>query len=340
MARRGGANKGGWQNLHPLARICGRVTTVFLTIDTELMWRHHTAGCDLATQIERSLEPAGVGIAYQLDVLKKHDLKACFFVDPMPTMVFGLDAIRPVVEAILAAGQEVQLHLHPNWSGAKAGDGGAAAGRFELIDYSLDEQRALIAGARDLLKACGASDLIAFRAGSYAANDDTLTALAELGFAYDSSHNGAAAPWPSQIGLPPRQIAPVERNSVIEVPVTLIEDLPGNLRQFQLCALSQGEMRAALDHALAQTHPAVTVVSHGFELANRAGTRPNGVHVARFEGLCAMLADARDTLPTGWFRDRPAFASIDAVPLAPNMLRTRWRQAEQLWSNLVEERAA
>ncbi|MDB5679960.1 polysaccharide deacetylase family protein [Sphingomonas bacterium] len=316
------------------------MTAVLLTIDTELMWRHHTAGCDLATQVERSLEPAGVGIAYQLALLARHGLKATFFVDPMPTMVFGLDAIRPTVEAIVAAGQEVQLHLHPNWSGARIDDV-ERHGRFELIDYSLDEQRALIAGARDLLKACGAPDPVAFRAGSYAANDDTLTALTDLGFAYDSSHNGADAPWPSRIGLPSRQIAPVERGGVVEVPVTLIEDTPGHLRQFQICALSQGEMRAALDHAAAQGHEAVTIVGHSFELANRTGTRPNGVHVGRFEGLCAMLADARDTLPTAQFRDLPVFAgSGEATPLGPNRLRTRWRQAEQLWSNWVEERAA
>lgn len=319
----------------------GVTTSVFLTVDTELMWRHHTAGCDLSTQIERSIDPAGVGIAYQLGQLARYGLKATFFVDPMPTMVFGLDAIRPVVEAIVAAGQEVQLHMHPNWAGAKVGDAGKSAGRFELIDYSLDEQRALIAGARDLLKTCGAPDPVAFRAGSYAANDDTLTALADLGFRYDSSHNGADAPWPSQIGLPPRQIAPVLRNGVTEVPVTLIEDAPGSLRHFQICALSQGEMRAALDHASAHGHAAVTIVGHSFELANRAGTRANGVHVGRFEALCRMLADARDTLPTTQFRDLPDFAGAgDAAPLAPNMLRTRWRQAEQLWSNLVEERAA
>ncbi|MDB5680532.1 MAG: polysaccharide deacetylase, partial [Sphingomonas bacterium] len=256
------------------------------------------------------------------------------------TMVFGLDAIRPVVEAIVAGGQEVQLHLHPNWAGAKIDDAARHA-RFELIDYSLDEQRALIAGARDLLKACGAPEPTAFRAGSYAANDDTLTALADLGFAYDSSHNGAEAPWPSEIGLPPHQIAPVARNGVVEVPVTLIEDTPGSLRHFQICALSQGEMRAALDHAVGAGHEAVTIVGHSFELANRAGTRPNGVHVGRFEGLCRVLADARDTLPTTQFRDRPLFArESDATPLTPNRLRTRWRQAEQLWSNLVEERAA
>lgn len=315
------------------------MTAVFLTIDTELMWRHHAAGLPLVEQKARSLEPAGVGIGYQLATLARHGLKATFFVDPMPTMVFGLDAIRPVVEAIVAAGQEVQLHLHPNWTGARADDVARHA-RFELMEYNLDEQRALIAGARDLLKACGAPDPVAFRAGSYAANDDTLTALAELGFAYDSSHNGADAPWPSQIGLPAPQIAPVRHLGMLEVPVTVIEDVPGSLRHFQICALSQGEMRAALDHAIDAGHEAVTIVGHSFELANRAGTRANGVHVGRFEALCGMLADARETLMTTQFRERPIFAGGDAAPLGPNRLRTRWRQAEQLWSNLVEERAA
>lgn len=305
------------------------------------MWRHHAAGADLATQIERSFAPAGVGVGYHLAMLARYGLKATFFVDPMPTMVFGLDAIRPIIDLILAAQQDVQLHLHPNWAGARRDDAGASHGRFELIDYTLDEQRALIAGARDLLKACGAADPVAFRAGSFAANDDTLRALAELGFRYDSSHNGADAPWPSAIGLSSRHIAPVMRCGVREVPVTLIEDTPGHLRQFQVCAVSQGEARAALEHALAERHEAVTIVSHGFELANRTGSRANGVHVARFDALCAMLADARETLPTTLFRDLPEFAgSGEPTLLGPNALRTCWRQAEQLWSNWIEERAA
>src|SRR3546814_3439032 len=71
---------------------------------------------------------------------------------------------------------------------AKAGDGGAAHARFEMVEYSAHEQRDLIAGAIDLLKAAGAPHPIAFRAGSYGANDETLAALAALGFVYDSSH--------------------------------------------------------------------------------------------------------------------------------------------------------
>jgi hypothetical protein len=316
-------------------------TRAFLTIDTELMWRHHVAGLGVDDIVQRSLEPAGVGVGWQLAQLADHGLKACFFVDPMPALVYGLDPIKRIIGTILEAGQEVQLHLHPNWTGARQGDGGASTGAFELIDYGFDEQLELIAGASDMLVAAGAPEPVAFRSGSYSASDDTLGALAQLGFTYDSSHNGSEHPWPSAIGLGQRQIAPVEHRGVIEVPVTLIEDQRGHLRHFQVCALSAAEMRAALDHAVVNDHAAVTVVSHGFELANRAGTRPNAVHVKRFESLCRMLAERRGALVTGHFADRPAMTlGQDDQPLAPSLLRTRLRQAEQLWSNWVEERAA
>ncbi|MEN3748914.1 polysaccharide deacetylase [Sphingomonas sp. HF-S3] len=317
------------------------MTRVFLTIDAELMWRHHVAGHDAETILRRSLDPAGVGIGWQLGRLHRHGLKAVFFVDPMPCLVYGTDWLRRLVGRILEAGQEVQLHLHPNWTGARRGDRGAAHAAFELIDYSFSEQRDLLAGASDLLTAAGAPQPIAFRAGSYAASDDTLHALAALGFAYDSSHNGSEHPWPSAISLPVRQISPTRHHGLIELPVTLIEDRRGNLRHFQICALSIHEMRAALDHAVRAGHAAVTIVSHGFELANRAGTRPNRVHVRRFETLCRLLADRRADLPTSHFADRPALPlGRSDLPLGPSLVRTRLRQAEQFWSNWVEERAA
>lgn len=318
-------------------------TPVFFTIDTEIIWRHHAAGHDLATLYERSFEPAGVGVSYQLATLAKHGLKACFFIDPMPATIFGLDPIKRIVDRVLSAGQGVQLHLHPNWTGAAAGDRGSSYARFQMCEFTLAEQRELIAQARDLLVAAGASAPLAFRAGSYAANDDTLVALAELGFAYDSSHDGSNHPWPSNIDLPPRQIAPVARLGLTEIPVTVIEDSPGKLRTVQICALSITEMRAALDHAAAQGHQAVTIVNHGFELANRSGTAPNAVHVRRFNALCAFLEAHRDRLPTTHFKDLPGIPlelGRSDVPLAASAMRRRWRQAEQLWSNLVAERAA
>ena len=314
------------------------MTAVFLTVDTEFAWRHHAAGLDAETIYARSVEPAGVGLSHHLDLLARHDLKATFFVDPMPAMVYGLKLVATMVEAILAAGQEVQLHLHANWTGASAGDRGAGFARFNLPEYDADEQLALIAGARDLLVAAGAPPPVAFRAGAYAADDRTLAALAALGFGYDSSHNGAAL---AGIGLPCERIAPAAHAGLVEVPVTLIEEAPGRLRPFQICALSAREAEAALAHAVVEDHAAVTIVSHSFELANRLGTGANAVHVRRFAALCRTLAARRSVLPTTHFADRPVLATDrDDRPLAPDRLRTGWRQAQQLWSNLVAERAA
>jgi len=314
-------------------------TPVFLTVDTALSWRHHVDRHDLPTIVERSFDPAGVGVPWQLDQMARHGLKGVFFVDPMPALAFGLEPIQRVVDTILDAGQEVQLLLHPLWAGAVAGDGGAQHGRACFSDYDANAQRDLIAGARDLLVAAGAPSPIAFRAGDFAADDDTLRALAALDLAYDCSGNGGERP--GAIGLGPRRIAPVAHCGVTEVPVTLIEERLGALCPFRVSALSAGEMRAALDHAAARDHAAVTIVSGGDALANRAGTRANGIHVRRFATLCTMLAARRDTMPTCWFGDRPALRlGQDDAPLEPHHLRTGWRQAEQLWSHMVEERAA
>lgn len=316
------------------------MTAVFLTIDTEFAWRHHAAGHDVAGIHARSIEPAGVGLAWQLATLARHGLKATFFVDPLHTLVYGKDALAPMVDGVLAAGQEVQLHIHPHWTGAHAEVRGDH-GKVDLVEYGAAQQRDMLAHGIELLVAAGAPRPVAFRAGSYAANDDTLCALAALGILYDSSHNGAHAPWPSAIALPATQIAPVARRGVVEVPVTVIEDRPGALRNFQICALSVAEMRAALLHAIAEKHVATTIVGHSFELATRSGTAPNRVHVARFEALCALLDKHRGDAPTMHFANRPVLPLGHAdVPLAPSTLRLRWRQVEQAWSTLVEERAA
>ena len=80
-------------------------TRVLLTIDTELTWRHFSPGRGWRDNFRHSYEAAGVGIPYQLERLALHGLKACFFVDPMPARVYGLDVVRRMIEPILAGGQ-------------------------------------------------------------------------------------------------------------------------------------------------------------------------------------------------------------------------------------------
>lgn len=306
-------------------------TRVLLTVDTELVWRHHAAGHSWQENFRRSYEAAGVGVPYQLRVLGEHGLKACFFVDPMPAIVHGLEPIRRMVGPILEAGQEVQLHLHPFWAHL---DEAERSGRTaELTAYDYGEQLRLIAQARDLLVEAGAPEPIAFRSGSYAANADTARALAALGFRYDSSHNGSHHPEPSALPLSPSQVAPVEIGAgLVELPVSQID--ANGLRHLQLCAVSFAEMRAALLAALADGQPVATIVSHSFELATRNGLAVNRVVKRRFEGLCRFLAEQRERLPTKWFADLHDLPlGHPGTPAATGQARRVGRMAEQWWGN-------
>ena len=311
-------------------------TRVLFTVDTELTWRHFASGAGWRDNIALSFDPARVGVPYQLEMLTRHGLKACFFVDPMPALVYGLDPVRAMVAPILEAGQEVQLHLHSFWHDLAGGK--AEGARFELTGFDGAAQGDLIATARSLLIAAGAPPPIAFRSGSYAANADTLAALRDLGLRFDSSHNGAEKPWPSALALDPDMIDPVECGGIVEVPVSQIRQAGGGLRPFQLCALSGQEMRAALRHAAAESHPLVTIVGHSFELASRDGRRVNRLVRRRFDRLCAFLAAQSETMPTTTFAELPPPRAERSLPLPARRLRTARRVAEQAWGNAVYER--
>ena len=310
-------------------------TRILLSVDTELRWGPYLSGGSWEENYRLSFDPAGVGIPYQLDLLRRHGLKACFFVDPMPALLYGPEPIRRMVDTILEAGQEVQLHVHCGWAGVARG----TPAQFELTAFNADEQEALIAEALDLLVAAGASRPIAFRAGSFAANADTLVALRRLGIAFDSSHNGAAHPWPSQLPLAPELIDPADVAGVREIPITQIQLGNGKLRPLQLCAVSTDEMQAALRHASRNDHPVVTIVSHSFELATRDGRRINGLVHGRFLQLCEFLAENRESMPTVTFAELEGVAaSKPSSPLNAAWHGTAARIAQQAWGTALYEK--
>ncbi len=313
-------------------------THVLLTIDVELTWRHHARGAGWRDNFALSCDPCGVGVPYQLEQLRRHGLKACFFVDPMPALVYGLEPIQRMVDPILAAGQEVQLHLHSFWHDLALG---RADPRFELTAFAPDEQRNLLETARDLLLATGAPAPTAYRAGSFAADAHTLDALRSLGIGYDSSHNGAEHPWPSALPLDRALIDPVDCGGIVEVPVTQICSHDDGLRPAQLCALSADEMQAALRHAALNGHPVTTIVGHSFELATRDGKRVNRVVRDRFDSLCAFLAEHPESMPTASFASLPPPpAAPFAQPLPAAPLRIAMRMAEQAWGAIRYEQPA
>jgi hypothetical protein len=197
----------------------------------------------------------------------------------------------------------------------------------------------MIRAAQWLLAEAGAPAPIAFRAGSYAADDTTLGLLAAAGMAYDSSFNGSHAPSPCAVSLPAAQIDPSAHGGVVEIPVTQFEEKDGQLRHLQLGATSLAEMKAALAHAGAEGQELVTIVSHSFELATRDGLRQNRIVRRRFDRLCAYLDAARDQFPTAHFAELGTLRlDGSTAPMAASALRTAARNMSQFAANLLFER--
>ena len=324
------------------------MTAVYLTIDTE--YAAHLPGANgtpgtRAQNFARSIAcetPAGaVGIHHQMDVMDAHGLKGVFFVDPMPALLWGTAAIEDVVAPIVSRGHDVQLHCHTEWlvhAGGRLTDG--RTGR-NLKDFTLDDQLRILEFARATLVAAGAPKPVAFRAGNYGANDDTLEALAELGITYDSSHCPAlVGSGDCAISLTSNDRVPRAHNGVIEVPVGCIETFGRRLRHGQLTALSRRELIAALGHARDEGAASITLVSHSFELLSRDRTRVNRLVERRFRRFCESLAAMPGANSATFAAQPPAVSNgDDSSSLLPHHpVRGGARVIEQAISNALYSR--
>ena len=316
------------------------MTQVLITVDTELSALLHQRGATPEANLAASVT-GDYGIGWQMECLARHGLKAVYFVDPMPALVYGPAIVARMVAPILAQGHDVQLHIHTEWlAWAMQSPVGNRRGK-NIADFSLADQLVLLDWARATLVAAGAPCPTVFRAGNFGANDDTLRALAALGFAWDASFNPALRDGRCRIGLGAGQVDPVVRLGVAELPVAAIHDGPAGLRPAQVCALSSAEMRAALHHAARTGRPALAIVTHSFEMLSRDRLQPNRAVMARFESLCRTIA-AHPRLDSAEFADLAMPPAADpharAERLPPHALRRLSRIAGQALATWVYDR--
>lgn len=320
------------------------MVALYITIDTEYEYgftARHGAGSraqNFARAIKGETPDGDAGIFHQMDVFDRHGLKGVFFVDPMPALLWGTGAIADVVEPIIERGHDVQLHLHTEWLNLLGNKNplGDRTGA-DIKDFTRDEQRVLLELAMELLMEAGAPRPVAFRAGNYGANDDTLRALADLGLTHDSSHPPGLMEGDCEIGLGEEHRRPLRRLGVIEVPIGCIGDAFGGLRHAQLTALSYREIVAALRHARDNDFACFTVVSHSFELLCRQRTRLNRIVQRRFEKVCAHVEKMRgvDTATYTQHPPMPTRRKAMAPVLAGAPLLNGTRMVEQAVANAL-----
>lgn len=318
---------------------------VFLTFDVEIWcdgWNDLDA--QFPARFDRYVYGRSARGCYALpktlEILERNGLHGVFFVEPLFAARFGVEHLQRIVQMIRSAGQEIQLHLHPEWTDEirPAIIDNCTVKRQHLCYYTLDEQTALIAYGKKLLEDSGSGQLTAFRAGSYAANRDTFEALQRNGLLLDSSLNRCHAVSAPELRGANSWTTPFAVAGVTTIPVSTFRDGFGKERPAQVGACSYAELRDALSDSRALRREHFVIVSHNFEMLKPASSAPDRCVVRRFEQLCAFLGGQREHYATSGFSTL-AVDAADTAHLAPALPRasptaTVRRHGEQIWRRL------
>lgn len=313
---------------------------VFFTVDVEIWcdgWLNIDAKFAAAFRkyIYGQTSRGNYGLPYQLSVLRHHGLIGVFFVEPLFSTCFGGEALAEITGLLLEGAHEVQLHLHPEWVNESKVPlfEGTHPRRQYIWCFSKEQQSILIATGIKLLKKAGACNINAFRAGSFALNDDTFSALASNGIHFDSSYNASRFGSESRVMPGVMLMDSIEYRGVFEYPITVYSDGTRSLRHVQLTACSCNEIERLLWQALETGRRSFVILSHSFELLNQAQARPDYVVVKRFSWLCNFLDKNRDSFNVRGFQGlKPQITPRQpAPPLASPLWRTGARMIEQAY---------
>ncbi len=325
----------------------GHPLNVLLTFDVEI-WCSGWDDIDgrfpqaFRRYIHGASQAGNYALPKTLEILNAHGLKGVFFVEPLFAAHFGPEPLAEIVGLIRDAGQEVQLHLHPEWQDESRVPiiENHAAKRQHLFMYDVDEQTALIGHGLRLLNEAGVGEISAFRAGSFACNEDTFTALKRNGIRHDSSLNITMGH--SGTGLPAeaRRTGSHWIDGTLELPLSVSRGRQGSLRHMQIGACSYEEMVQSIQSAHASGWRYFNVLSHNFEMLVPGTSLPDWVVVKRFTRLCEFLGKHQEKYPTtgfgnGEMTDESPGLALPSTTFSANLKRNAeqgYRRVAQKWA--------
>jgi hypothetical protein len=285
---------------------------VYFTVDTESSmggaWQHpDRRPLNASRRIFCRIGGASFGVPLLVRIMGNFGLRGTYFVETLASRCLGEPDLRSVFEFLLHEGQDVQLHIHPNyrfysdWKDAQRnGTQYAIPEPRDLIGhFSESLQLELLSEAIGYFEKCAGCRPTAFRAGNFAGSHSMMRCLHKLGIYVDSSFNPCFHP---EVSFPESMPSPnVVRNiqGVWELPVTVARTrLPEGYKGLKFAdssALSSPEIRTMLDSAEASGQRHFVIVFHSFSAvkardATYEEMRPNRIVIRRLEKLFEYLA--------------------------------------------------
>lgn len=297
-------------------------TKVVLTVDTEASIAGAFSDSQGCTPLIHELVAGTVGgkshgLGFVVEILRRYGLTATFFVETVQTRYFPEGVMGGYVEALLRAGQDVQLHLHPGWLSFSD----RKADLSQLISDNCNELEpdrltALIGEGAEVIRGWTGVRPTGMRTGNFSTSLSVFEAMREAGLGH-ASNICLALHRPSE---PELAVAGGMHDfaGVRELPVTCFVDTGPvgrrRLRPMQVTALTAHELIGLLNAAHDHDNAVVVIVTHPFEFIKNRGIRytnlrPNRLIQRRFQRLCAFLSENRDKFEVTPLAD--AAASLD-----------------------------
>jgi peptidoglycan/xylan/chitin deacetylase (PgdA/CDA1 family) len=280
-----------------IAKTATKKIFLFITIDVEA-GSYKGKPNTLSDRIYGYIDGEYWGVPKMMELCKKYNVSATFFVDVYEYKYYGENAFKKIVTEIKENGFDVQLHAHPRWHYENNKD--------KMWQYSLEQQTEIIREGKKLIYGWTGVAPIAFRAGAFAADENTLKALemneiffdSSLAFNYPSSRLSLLVP---QINI--NNMSNIGK--VIEIPVTVFKEIKigkyTRTRLFDIEANTLRELKYIVEQAKINHLPALVLMihSHSFVKWNKERTRHWGDphELKRFEEFLKYVGSDKDIVP-------------------------------------------
>lgn len=298
---------------------------VVFTIDVE----YYTGDCN------REVYGDGLGLEYVLAVLSRHHVRATFFVEALAATRWGLAGLRNICAKLNKAGQDIQLHIHPvtaNIPGFKDSDD-------VLWKHDAAIQEMLIKAGIENLKSCGVSKVSFFRAGDFAADVNTLTAMKRAGIIMGSNRD-LDIKWSTRSRLNDAFPARNDLSSyegVTDLPLSCVRSclpfLDGKYRHLEICAMSFAEISDCLTQMANKGYVTAAILTHPAEFFRAKGGRyaPIEKNCRRFECLLDFLGDRADMriVTAGELAGTTEISRLSPPDVRPRLVYSLFRVVEQ-----------
>ena len=251
-------------------------TTVLLTIDTETRLGG-SAREDLWGELPNN-PPIKYGVPFILDLLKRHQAKATFFVTPYE-YVDAAD-IKDVTELIKQSDNSVQLHTHP----------APMYGRLSMSSYDVATQREILEKGKQMLESWSGETIVVHRAGAYSANHDTLDAAEMAGITADASLAPAVASPLFTEGATANDVTRIK--NIIELPVTYYAQIRlfgfESLRELDIESSTEADIKKVISQMASEGACTVNIMMHSFSFTRHG--KPDERIINRLENILEFIS--------------------------------------------------